>query len=153
MFENLIKLLLGKVNNIITSLGTKYDIYVTSSVLSPADGDVNFFGNINIASKTTGGVRRIYMPRACTITSFYGTFLNGGLGTAETSSVHIMVDNTTAHLVSDAVVNNTTCAYFSNTALAIPVAAGSYIEVRWTAPTWATNPTSVIPAFRIGVGI
>lgn len=131
-----------------------YSISSISSASTPADATTYYYGEFsNVAASTVANCRRVYVPRKCKITSFYGTFMDGGLGSTETSTISIRVNNTTDYTVSETVANNTTYSYVSNTALNIPLNAGDYYEIKWVTPTWATNPTSVIPVFRVGINL
>ena len=65
------------------------------------------------------------------------------LGTNETSTIVIRKNNTSDTTISTSVVNNAVTTTASGTGLSISVSAGDYIEIKWTAPTWTTNPTNV----------
>jgi hypothetical protein len=116
-----------------------------SAVWSPADGITYFAGaRASLSTISVGGRSRVYVPQGGTITKSYLFVANDGtLGSAETSTIAILKNNVTATTVSAAVTTNSTGILFSNTGLTISVATGDYIEWRWVAPTWATNPTSL----------
>lgn len=116
-----------------------------SAVWNPADGITYFAGARAAAGVTsTGGRSRVYVPEGGTIIKSYLFVANDGtLGSGETSTIAILKNNSTATTVSAAVTTNSTSTLFSNTGLTISVATGDYIEWRWVAPTWATNPTSL----------
>ena len=123
-----------------------YALQASSSAdLSPADGLVYYIGNYpSIAPSTTADRRRIYIPISGTITVAYVVFWNSNvLGTGETSTIAIRVNNTTDTTISSSVVNDAITTIGSATGLAIAVTQGDYIELKWTCPTWATNPTDV----------
>lgn len=67
----------------------------------------------------------------------------GTQGSNETSSLFLRLNNSTDSLISDAIINNALSTIYSITSLAIPIAAGDYVELKWVTPTWVTNPTSV----------
>ena len=115
------------------------------SLLSPADATTYHAGSFSAAGATTNAAqRRVYIPRTGTIRACQLYFLNGGtLGSNETSTVSIRLNNTTDTTVSAAVTNDALSTTFSNSALGVAVVAGDYIELKWVTPTWATNPTSV----------
>lgn len=121
-----------------------YALQFAAGQFNPADATVYYTGINPQSSGSTAAVNRIYIPRAGTITAAYVVFDNSGtLGTTETSTVAIRVNNTTDNTISAAVTNDARPTVFSNTSLNIAVSAGDYIELKWTAPTWATNPTAV----------
>jgi hypothetical protein len=110
---------------------------------NPADGTTYYWGSkVGLAMSTAAAARRIYFPRACTITAvdLYATFTNG---TAETSTISLRLNNTTDTTVSSTVALNATPYHSLVTGLSIAVAAGDYFEFKWVTPTWATNPTGV----------
>jgi hypothetical protein len=109
---------------------------------------VTYFGGARAALGTTSanGVSRLYIPYASTLTRSYIFVANDGtLGSAETSTIAIIKNGATGSptTVSSAVRTNSSAAVFSNTGLSISLAAGDYIEWRWIAPTYTTNPTAV----------
>jgi hypothetical protein len=118
-----------------------------SAVFNPGDG-VTYFGGARAALSTTSanGVSRLYIPYASTLTSSYIFVANDGtLGSAETSTIAIIKNGATGSptTVSSALRTDSSAAVYSNTGLSISLAAGDYIEWRWIAPTYATNPTNV----------
>jgi hypothetical protein len=121
--------------------------------LSPADGATYYTGCFNAqAPTTTAASARCYVPRAGTVTAIYVNFWNANvLGTAETSTINFRLNNTTDTAISAAVVNNALVTAFNNTGLSIAVAQGDYFEIKWVAPTWATNPTNVRLAVMVNV--
>jgi len=122
-----------------------YTIQFGSGVVAaPVDATTYFSGNVfNGAPPTTGALRRLYIPRAGIIRKAYITFTCVGLGSNETSTVSIRLNDTSDTTVSTAVTNDANFVYVNNTALAISVAQGDYVEIKWTTPSWATNPTNV----------
>lgn len=113
---------------------------------SPADSTTYYFGSCN-AFVTTADISRIYIPATGTITGARVFFNNSGiLGSNQTSSVYIRVNNTTDHLISSFVRNDAASASFAGT-LSISVNAGDYIEFKWVTPAWGTNPTNVFVDF------
>lgn len=120
-----------------------FTIQVNTIGNTPADSTTYYFGgSFGTTAGTIAGNRRIYIPANCKITGAYFVFSQNA-GSAETSSLYIRVNDTTDYLVSSSVVNNATTAVASNTSLSISLSAGSYIEMKWITPAWATNPTLV----------
>lgn len=114
----------------------------TDNSNSPADATAYYFGLLfGGPMLTTTGFRRIYIPRAGTITKIY---LSGGCsaGTTEQSTISFRLNDTTdTTIVSTLVIANPIIA--SNAALSIAVAAGDFFEIKWVTPTWVTNPTLI----------
>lgn len=108
----------------------------------PADATTYYFGIPGTAQNTTAARRRIYIPRAGTVTAIYvfANFLNGS---SETSTLSFRLNNTTDTTITSSVAMNSAPFAASNTALSIAVATGDYFEFKWVTPTWATNPTAV----------
>lgn len=110
---------------------------------SPSDGLSYYFVDSE-APNTNGSIFRFYAPSNMVIKKAYISFATlTTLGTTETSSIYIRVNNTTDTLISNAVINNATSTQVSNTSLNLAVSAGSYFNIKWTAPTWVTNPTNI----------
>lgn len=126
------------------TLGTGYVLPVLAQIQpTPADGDTIYFGGIVRDVSTTGGNRRLYIPRAGIIKAAYvSMYVGGTAGTNENVSVYIRLNNTSDTLVQT-IGSTDTWRIFSNTSLNISVAAGDYVEIKVVQPTWATNPTNV----------
>jgi len=122
---------------------------------NPADSTTYFLAmSQSITTSTASGNAdtRMYIPVTGTITKCYGTAtVSGTLGTTETSTVAIRLNNTTDTTVTSSLAMNTADNAFSNTGLSISVTAGDYIEYKVTTPAWATNPTAVRFAITIYV--
>jgi len=128
----------------VTLSGFGYSEQFGFGQFNPNDA-ANYYGGGQVQSSgTTAGVSRIYIPKTGTIKVCYVVFDNAGtLGSSESSTISIRVENTTDYTVSSTVTNDSRPTVFSNTSMSVPVTAGQYIEIKWFTPTWATNPTSV----------
>lgn len=128
----------------VTISGFGYSEQFSFGQFNPNDA-TNYFGGGQIQSSgTTAGVSRIYIPKTGTIKACYIVFDNSGtVGSAETSTISIRLNNTTDYTISSLVTNDARPTVFSNTSMSVSVTAGDYIEIKWITPTWATNPTSV----------
>lgn len=123
-----------------------YTLFFGASQFSPADATIYYFGlPLQIAQGTSAGTRRVYLPRAGVLTRVELIMYNnaGTLGTTETSTIAILLNGTTATTVS-ATIDNSATQYYNISGLSVTVVAGDYIELRWTTPTWSTNPTNVL---------
>ena len=105
----------------------------------PADGVTYYLGLQADPPATTAGFRRIYVPKAGTITIAHLSMYAGTAGSAENISVYIRLNNTTDYLVKT-VGASASYRIFDNASLAIAVVAGDYIEIKIVCPTWASNP-------------
>ena len=110
---------------------------------SPADALSYHFVDSETPN-TNGALFRFYAPSNIVIKKVYISFaVTTTLATTETSSIFVRVNNTTDTLISNAVINNATNTQVSNTSLNLSVAAGSYFNIKWTAPSWVVNPTNI----------
>jgi hypothetical protein len=113
--------------------------------INPADATTYYVGGLAaLAPRTAAQQVRVYFPRSGTLSAAYVTFFNAGVnGTTETSTVSVRINNTTDVTISSAVTNNNAYTVVSNTSMSTAVSQGDYFEIKWDAPTWATNPTTV----------
>jgi hypothetical protein len=122
-----------------------YVLQAFGQSFSPADATTYYIGSKVAATGSTADVNRIYIPKAGTVKGVYLYFNNSGtLGTTETSTVSFRLNNTTDTTVSAVVTNDAASTAFSNASMSVAVVAGDYFELKWVAPTWATNPTNVV---------
>lgn len=112
---------------------------------APVDATTYFIGSLfGFAPTTTAALQPLWIPKAGTIRAVYLTVVNlGTAGTTETSTVSLRLNNSTDTTITAAFVTNAV-GTFSNTALGVAVTAGSFVEIKWLTPTWATNPTNLI---------
>jgi len=116
--------------------------------LNPGDTQTYYIGNsINLTAPISGSDgRRVIVPKTGNIVRVgICQTVGGALGTNETST--FTINNFTQSTQSTI---TTTYTYDSSSAnisyvLSSPLAVteGDKIEIRWTTPTWVTNPTSV----------
>lgn len=114
---------------------------------SPADGIVRYISpeaTLAVGATASDIFSRIYIPKTGIIKAAYGAMqVTGTLSSGEDSTVAIRLNDTTSTTVSSTVETSAAFNPFSNNSLNIAVAAGDFIDVVYTAPTWATNPTGV----------
>lgn len=109
---------------------------------SPADATTYYFGNLVITTVATNN--RVYVPKNGTLKAVYGHALTTGtLASAQNSTMAVRINNTTDVTVSSTVTHDATVTTFSATGLSQAVSAGDYVTMKWTTPTWTTNPTNV----------
>ena len=126
-----------------------YVLTAYANSFSPADATTYYFGSFIVAPGTTADVKRVYVPKAGTVTRAHIRVHNNGgtQGTNETSTMSFRLNNTTdTSLTTSFDVNDASGAssFFNVTGLSIAVIAGDYFEIKWVTPTWATNPTAVL---------
>lgn len=112
---------------------------------SPADNTAYYFGSMLGSALTgTAATRRIYVPRAGTITRVT-LFVACNTGTNEQSTISLRLNNTTNTVVTSTLALNTQPVTVHNTSISVAVVAGDYFEFKWDTPSggWATNPTAV----------
>ena len=144
---------ISKINGV-----TAYEYYMlegvfSSAVWSPVDATTYYGGDRpSLSTTTTAAISRLYTPFAGTITRCDVFVANDGtLGSGETSTLSIRLNNSTDTTVSSAITTNATANIFRNTSLSIAVDTTDYIEFKWVTPTWATNPTSVRIVCRVSI--
>jgi hypothetical protein len=127
-----------------TQIVTPYPLPFFCGGFSPADGAVIYIGQSATASVTTAAVRKVFFPRAGTVTRIDLKFVNGVVGDSATSTISFRLNNTTDTAISSAVNNSTATQVINLTSISVAVVAGDYFEIKWACPTWGTtNPTSV----------
>ena len=139
--------------NILTTTVTNGGGYARNGTLAtnlfgPTAGAIYYGGGAaTTANSTAAGSRRLYMPKAGTITSCYGFFNQTASVSANTGRLDIRLNNATDTLVAQ-VAHNVAASVYSNTGLSIAVVAGDYIEFKWTAPV-TTAPTNISAEFVV----
>lgn len=121
-----------------------YPLGVTALSSSPNDSQSLHFGSVQRVPTVTGGISRIYIPTAGTITmARIFTYAGSAAGSAEAVSMYVRLNNTTDTLIQTLSVS-TNERTFVNTGLSIAVVAEDYIEIKMVTPAWATNPTGFL---------
>jgi hypothetical protein len=111
---------------------------------SPSDGALLYFGSVfDVAIQGNAGRRKIYFTEAGTITTADVFTYAASAGSNEAWTLNVRLNNTTDYLVAT-VSLATQERRWSNAAMSVPIAANDYIEMVFTCPTWATNPTTVV---------
>lgn len=133
-----------------TSTGpTSYAINLTHASTNPADATTLYFGSSNSIT-TTATLVNVPVPLTGTIKAVYITgVVAGTLGTSETSSLYVRINNATDVTITTSMVYTSLLNTASATGLSQAVTAGDNIQIKWVTPTWATNPTSVFHSVSI----
>lgn len=124
-----------------------YALQAYCAASSPADNTTYYWGSqYTLALTTTPGTAFFYPPRAGTITVVQlALHVTGTLGTTETSTMSLRLNNTTDTTISSAVRCDAATAIYT-ASISVAVLTTDYIEMKWATPAggWATNPTNVI---------
>jgi len=133
---------------------SKFGAYWMSTYIasfSPADATSYYSGPFPGVAGTSAANNRLYVPRAGLVTKIRLFFIQSVVGTTETSTVAFRLNDTTDTTISSAVNLSASPYTVVNSALSIAVAEDDYFCIKWTTPTWATNPTGVIFSAQIFV--
>lgn len=124
--------------------GNGYVINVMAGNLATvADNATYYFGCLAaLAPQTTAQLARIYIPKAGTIKVAEIWARTATAGTAENWSAYIRKNNSADTLIQTIAVGATTRRW-TNTALALAVALGDFVEIKLICPTWVTNPATL----------
>lgn len=120
------------------------------AITSPVDATTYYMGSMIAATPTTGtGVRRVYLPKSCTLIGYSCNIFCFTGGTSETYSIYIRKNATTDYSLGSTFESATTATskYFQANNLSVDFAAGDWFEIKIVTPTWATNPASLIHSF------
>ena len=119
--------------------------FLSGGAFNPVDSTTYYLGGLPFAPVTGALNRPLWIPRAGTIKAVYGTVISAVAGSNENTTLSIRLNDTTDTTVTSALELSAAGLRtdFSNTALAIAVAAGDYFTMKWATPAWVTNPTTV----------
>jgi hypothetical protein len=116
---------------------------------SPADLQQTYFGypsNNGVTTSANCSNIQVYIPIAGTVTQIkFHQYISGGLGTNENASTSLSLNCGTLTSLSTTMDYSTASrnVIVNATNLNIPVVVGDYVSIKWMAPTWATNPTTI----------
>lgn len=121
-----------------------YIIDCSCSSTAPADEQTYYWGGFHaLGMSILSGRNKKQIIKAGTITAA-GVVFTQNIGSTETSSLYIRVNDTTDYLVSSAIENGSAAnTLFYNTSLNISLSVGDFIEIKWVTPSWDTNPTGL----------
>jgi hypothetical protein len=123
-----------------------YAIQLSASLIAvPLDVTTYYWGGLPVALPvTTGGKAPMYIPKAGRVRRVEVVMYSTTIGTAETSSLSLRVNDTTDYLISAVIKNDVAVERFFNAMLGALLKGGDFIELKWVTPTWTLNPLSVI---------
>lgn len=124
---------------------TAYTLPISQTSANPADATVYYIGaQTGAVYTTTVGNANILVPRGGTIKRIWLRFTNNNVnGTTEQSTLALNINGSDTDTLSSTFQHNSTFATLSATSLSRSVSAGDTIAIKFTTPTWTTNPTGV----------
>jgi hypothetical protein len=126
--------------NYVTSRGYTLSMNCTSA-FNPADNQIYFIGALQANPFSNDTNLRLIVPKTGTIKSVVFSSRQA-LGSGESSTIALSVNGSYVN-ISTSILFNSTNNTALITGLSRSVNAGDYVTIRWTTPTWATNPTNV----------
>lgn len=121
--------------------------------VSPGDATTYYIATTTPSLSASATLYRNTAPYACKLVGAEiqatNTVTNA---TNEASTFNFRLNNTTDVLLSNAVIVGGTVAVsntYTVTGLNQTIAAGDTFNIKWTTPTWVTNPTSVVIAVTL----
>jgi hypothetical protein len=113
---------------------------------NPADNTTYYFSEQALTNVTNATLYDAIIPFNCTLVSAIIYAANTATNASnEASTVNFRVNNTTDTLLSNAIIFGGTVPIanaYSVTGLSVNLAVGNTFIIKWTTPTWATNPTN-----------
>lgn len=125
-----------------------YALFLRASSIAPADSTTYYFGNATLAWTTVANACRVYILKTGIVRAIQFVFQADGGATAEDVTFILRKNNTTDYAITTSGLN-APVNYIANLALAIPVIAGDYFEIKVMTPAWVTNPTGVTTAGNV----
>lgn len=113
-------------------------IQVMALAANLVDSETTYFGSMPVAPTTTAGTRKVYVPKAGTISKVHIYSYSSTAGSGEEWTVSLRLNDTTDHVV--AAVSTAASERIFADDLAIAVVAGDFFEIKSVQPAWATNP-------------
>ena len=119
-----------------------YSLILKNNNFSPTDAQTTYLW---MTTNSASSQSRVLIPISGTIKSITVAFVNAStIWSNETSSIYLNKNwASNERLISDAVVNDARNTNYTLSGIQIPVVVWDYINIQWTTPTWATNPTTV----------
>ena len=132
---------------------TGYSIIAQSTTVATIPDATTYYMGILSGTGFSGVAanRKIYIPKAGTITRVDIHQLFGTAGSNEASTMYIRLNDTTDTTITTAIDASTASLQYNVTGLSIAVVEGDWITLKWVTPTWATNPINLFIAAQIWV--
>lgn len=121
----------------------KFLYFSSPQAYSPADATTYFFGGLNFAPTSSATIAAWIVPYGVTlIRAELDVLVTGTLGSGESASAYVRINDTTDVTISTAVLHSAAQNIY-NATLNTAIAANDFLEFKIVLPTWATNPTNV----------
>lgn len=125
--------------NYVKGYSLNMDCYGT---FNPSDNGVLYIGGFQTAPSFTDFNGRLICPKSGTIKSVVFASRQT-FGSGESSTIALGINGSYSN-ISTTIVFSSTVNNQLITGLSRSVNAGDYITIRWTCPTWVTNPLNVL---------
>jgi hypothetical protein len=120
---------------------------IAPTAFNPLDATTYYAGDLSASLDwgTTAAARRHYVAASFQlIAASIMVRVAGTIGSGESGTLAIRKNNTTDYTISTGVLMNAANVYVQATGLSgASFVSGDYFELKFTTPTWATNPTNV----------
>jgi enamine deaminase RidA (YjgF/YER057c/UK114 family) len=120
---------------------------IAPTAFNPLDATTYYAGDLSASLDwgTTAAARRHYVAASFQlIAASIMVRVAGTIGSGESGTLAIRKNNTTDFTISTGVLMNAANVYVQATGLSgASFVSGDYFELKFTTPTWATNPTNV----------
>ncbi len=120
---------------------------IAPTAFNPLDATNYYAGDLSASLDwgTTAAARRHYVAASFQlIAASIMVRVAGTIGSGESGTLAIRKNNTTDYTISAGVLMNAANVYVQATGLSgASFVSGDYFELKFTTPTWATNPTNV----------
>jgi hypothetical protein len=121
---------------------------IAPTAFNPLDATTYYAGDLSASLDwgTSAAARRHYVAASFElIAASIMIRVAGTIGSGESGTLAIRKNNTTDYTISTGVLMNAANVYVQATGLSgASFVSGDYFELKFTAPTWATNPTNVV---------
>lgn len=132
-----------------------YWIYAQhGAIAAPADATAYHFGQPWLEPNAVADLFQLPIWRTGVITDAYIWFVVAGtLASAQNSTMAIRINNTTDNNIVTDLQHTSIVGVRRIAGLSIAVTTGDDFEIKWTTPTWTTNPTNVAHDVRLFVRV
>lgn len=116
---------------------------ISGGAWSPSDGSTYYIGSSDASSPSSSQITKLVVPKAGTITAAGIALYAGTPGSNEGITIAVRQNASTDSTLSSSVLANASFQSYAVSSLAIAVAAGDTLQIKFTGPTWATNPLEI----------
>lgn len=129
----------------ISNTGLGYTNRAAAALTTVLDATTYYLGFSG--TTTTPALFPVYFSASGTITRIdLVVGVSGTLATNESSTFYMRLNNTSDTTISSAVKMDAVAQHYAATGLSVAVSAGDFFEIKFTTPTFATNPSNITVA-------